>query len=32
MRISEYKSPAAFIRYIKVDNQKAAKQLKELRA
>ena len=32
MRISGHKSPAAFMRYIKVDNQQAAKRLKELRA
>jgi hypothetical protein len=29
---SGHKSPAAFMRYIKVDNQQAAKRLKELRA
>jgi integrase len=32
MRISGHKSPAAFMRYIKVDNQQAAKRLKDLRA
>jgi integrase len=32
MRISGHKSPAAFMRYIKVDNQQAANRLKELRA
>ena len=32
MRISGHKSPSAFMRYIKVDNQQAAKRLKELRA
>lgn len=32
MRITGHKSPAAFMRYIKVDNQQAAKRLKELRA
>jgi hypothetical protein len=32
MRISGHKSPAAFMRYIKVDNQQAARRLKELRA
>jgi integrase len=32
MRISGHTSPAAFLRYIKVDNQQAAKRLKELRA
>lgn len=32
MRISGHKSPAAFMRYIKVDNQQAAYRLKELRA
>jgi hypothetical protein len=31
MRISGHKSPAAFMRYIKVDNQQAANRLKELR-
>jgi integrase len=30
-RISGHKSPAAFMRYIKVDNQQAANRLKELR-
>lgn len=32
MKISGHKSPAAFMRYIKVDNQQAASRLKELRA
>ena len=32
MRISGHKSQAAFMRYIKVDNQQAARRLKELRA
>jgi len=32
MRISGHKSPAAFMRYIKVDNMQAANRLKELRA
>ena len=32
MRISGHKSPSAFMRYIKEDNQQAAKRLKELRA
>ena len=32
MRISGHKSPAAFMRYIKVDNQQAAKHLKEWRS
>lgn len=32
MLISGHKSPAAFMRYIKVDNQQAANRLKELRA
>ena len=31
-RISGHKSPAAFMRYIKVDNQQAANRLKELRS
>lgn len=31
MRISGHKSPAAFMRYIKVDNMQAANRLKELR-
>lgn len=31
MKISGHKSPAAFMRYIKVDNQQAANRLKELR-
>lgn len=31
MRISGHKSPAAFMRYIKVDNQQASNRLKELR-
>lgn len=32
MKISGHKSPAAFVRYIKVDNKQAADRLKELRA
>gem|GEM_PF-5038988 len=32
MKISGHKSPAAFMRYIKVDNIQAANRLKELRA
>lgn len=32
MKISGHKSPAAFMRYIKVDNKQAADRLKELRA
>jgi integrase len=32
MRISGHKSPAAFMRYIKVDNMQAANRLKALRA
>lgn len=32
MRISGHKSPAAFMRYIKVDNMQAANRLKELRS
>ena len=32
MRISGHKSPSAFMRYIKIDNQQAAKRLKELRS
>lgn len=31
MKISGHKSPAAFMRYIKVDNQQAANRLKKLR-
>lgn len=31
MKISGHKSPAAFMRYIKVDNQQAANRLKALR-
>lgn len=31
MKISGHKSPAAFMRYIKVDNQQTANRLKELR-
>jgi integrase len=31
MRISGHKSPAAFMRYIKVDNMQAANRLKALR-
>jgi hypothetical protein len=30
MRISGHKSPAAFMRYIKADNQQSARRLKEL--
>jgi hypothetical protein len=32
MRISGHKSPATFMQYIKMDNQQAARHLKELRA
>jgi integrase len=31
MKISGHKSPAAFMRYIKIDNQQAANRLKALR-
>jgi len=31
MKISGHKSPAAFMKYIKVDNQQAANRLKTLR-
>lgn len=31
MKISGHKSPAAFMRYIKVDNHQATNSLKELR-